>query len=108
LNLVLAEVDLSLAGGDADVVGVEGLGDGDEPDGGGIAAGPTGGARDTSAHISQPGTEGGRVDHYFFSCATSAFACAAFGPVGESLRYDSNSVTAPARLPSFTSAMPSW
>ncbi len=45
---------------------------------------------------------------YFFSCATSDVAVAAFGPLGASFRYVSNSVAAPARLPSFTSAIPSW
>ena len=37
----------------------------------------------------------------------TALAVAALGPVGASFKYVSNSVAAPGRLPSFTSAMPS-
>ena len=50
LDLVFAEVDLAGVGGGADVVGGEGLGDGDEADGGGVASGPAGGARDAIAN----------------------------------------------------------
>ena len=55
LDFVLAEVDLPGVGGGADVVGGEGLGDGDEADGGGVAPGPAGGARDAIANVRQPG-----------------------------------------------------
>ena len=108
LDLVLAEVDLAGASGRAHVFSGEGLGDGDEGDGSGIAPHPAGGPRDPSADICQPGLEGSGVDHYFFSVVRIPFAVAAFGPEGASFRYVSNSVAAPARLPSFTSAMPSW
>ena len=94
LDLVLAEVDLPGVGGGANVVGVEGLGNGDEADGGGVAPGPAGGARDAIANAVQPGAERGGIEHYFFSCATSPFAVAAFGPSGASFRYVSNSVAA--------------
>ena len=43
-------------------LGREGLGDGDEPDGGGIASGPAGGSRDAIADVGQPGGSSG-VDH---------------------------------------------
>ena len=107
LHFVLAEIDLTGGGGGADVLGGKGLRDGDEADGGGVAPGPAGRPRDASANVRQPGPERGGVDHYFLSCATIAFAVAAFGPVGASFRYVSNSVAAPGGLLSFTSAMPS-
>ena len=73
------------------MVGGEGLGDGDEPDGGGIAPGPAGRARDAIANVSQPGAKRGGIDHapagcYFGSWAASALACAAFGPFGAELQ----------------------
>ena len=55
LQLVLSEVHLTRLGGSADGVGSERLGNGDEPNRGGIAPGPTGGARDSVANRSQPG-----------------------------------------------------
>ena len=41
----------------------EGFRDGDEADGGGVASGPAGGARDAFANAFQPGPEGSGVDH---------------------------------------------
>src|SRR5215831_18036612 len=108
LQLVLAEVDLAVLSRSADSVGAKRLGDGDEPDVRGIAPGPVGGARDAFANVRQPGTNRGGVEHYFGSCAMRAFAVAAFGPSGASLRYVLNSAPASASLPSFTSAIPSW
>ena len=108
LDLVFAEVDLAGLGGGTHVLGREGFGDGDEGDRSGVAPCPAGGARDPRADVCQPGTECGGVDHYFFSVPRIPFAVAAFGPEGASFRYVSNSVVAPARLFSFTSAMPSW
>ena len=86
LDLVLAEIDLSGVGGGAHVLGGEGLGDGDEADGGGIAPGPAGRPRDARANVCQPGTERSGVDHYFFNVPRIPFAVAAFGPVGASFR----------------------
>ncbi len=106
LHLVLTEVGLSTVGGDANVRGVERLGDGNQADGGGIAVGPAGGARDAIANAGQPGAKSRGIDH-FFSCATIAFAVGAFGPSGESFKYVSNSVAAPGRLFSLSSAIPS-
>src|SRR5262245_6852458 len=91
LHLVLAEIDLAGQSGRADIVGGEGLGDGEEANRGGIAPGPESGARDAIANTVQPGTER-RIVHYFFSWATSPLAVAAFGPSGDSLRYVSNSL----------------
>ncbi len=108
LDLVFAEVDLAGLGGGTHVLGREGFGDGDEGDGSGVAPRPAGGPRDPRADVGQPGTERGGVDHYFFNVPRIPFAVAAFGPDGASFRYVSNSAVAPARLPSFTSAMPSW
>src|SRR5262249_12347369 len=109
LNLVFAEIRLSAFGGGADVLDGKCFRDGDEGNGGWIAPGPAGCARDAVAHAGQPGPERRNVDHYFFgSDPRMFFAVAAFGPVGAIFRYVSNSVAAPARLPSFTSAMPSW
>ena len=68
---------------------------------------PAGGARDAFANAGEPGLQRDGIDHYFGSCESIAVAVAAFGPVGDSFRYALNSVAAPARLPSFTSAMPS-
>ena len=86
LDLVLAEVDLAGVGERAHVVGGKRLGDGDEPDGGGIASGPAGRPLDTRADIGQPGPERNGVDHYFFSDPRIPFAVAAFGPSGASFR----------------------
>ena len=109
LHFVLAEIDLASCRGGANVLGGKCFRDGDEPDGGGIASGPAGCARDPIAHAGQPGPERRGVDHYFFgSDPRMFFAVAAFGPVGAIFRYVSNSAAAPARLPSFTSAIPSW
>ena len=63
LNLVFAEVDLPAGSGAADVIGGKGLGDRDQADGGGVASGPTGGARDAIANTVQPGMERGGIDH---------------------------------------------
>ena len=63
LNLVFAEIDLTGGGGGADVIGGKCLGDGDQTDGGGVASGPAGGARDTIANAVQPGLERGGIDH---------------------------------------------
>ena len=84
MYFVFAEVNLTGVGGGPDVFNVECLGNGDEPDGGRVAPGPTGGPRDAFADLSQPGPNRGGIDHYFFSWATSALACAAFGPSGAS------------------------
>ena len=108
LDLVFAEIDLTGVGGGAHELGGECFGNGDEADGGGVAPGPAGRPRDARADVGQPGAERGGIDHYFFSVARIPLAVAAFGPVGASFRYVSNSAPAPARLPSFTSAMPSW
>ncbi len=109
LDLVLAEIDLARNGRGADGVGRECFRDGDEADGSGITSGPAGRALDASADVGQPGLERGRIDHYFFgSDPRMLFAVAAFGPAGASFKYVSNSVAAPARFPSLTSAMPSW
>ena len=117
LDFVLAEVDLPAVGGCSDVVGGEGLRDGDESNGRRVAPDPAGRSRDSLANVGQPGTERGGISHaplggyrviYCGSCAASAFAWRAFGPLGASLRYVSNSPRAPLRLPSLTSAMPSW
>ena len=88
LDLVLAEVDLAGVGGGADVVGGEGLGDGDEADGGGVASGPAGGARDAIANAGQPGAERGGIDHtgYFLSCATSDLRRRCVRAVGRELQ----------------------
>src|SRR6185503_17683384 len=92
LHFVLAEIDLAGDCRGADGVGRKGLGDGDEADGGGIASGPAGRALDASADAGQPGLERGRIDHYFFgNDPRMPFAVAAFGPVGASFRYVSNS-----------------
>ena len=107
LDFVLAEIDLTGFGGRAHGIRVEGFGNGDEADGGGIASSPVGCARDAFAYLSQPRSKRRGVDHYFLSVATMPLAVAAFGPSGASFRYVSNSVPAAARLPSFTSAMPS-
>src|SRR5471032_2560374 len=107
LDFVFSEVDLPLSRGCAHGVGVEGLGNGEKPDEGRVASGPGGGARDAIANVRQPGAEHGGVGHYFGSCATRAFAVAAFGPSGESFRYVLNSTPASASLPSFTSAIAS-
>ena len=80
LDFVFAEIDLAGVGGGANVIGGERFGDGDEADGGGIAPGPAGGARDTIADAGQPGAERDGIDHYFLSCARMPFAVAAFGP----------------------------
>ena len=109
LHFVFAEVDLAGGRSGAHVLGRKRFRDGDERDGGGIASGPAGCARDAIAHAGQPGPECRGVDHYFFgSDPRMFFTVAAFGPVGAIFRYVSNSVAAPARLPSFTSAIPSW
>ena len=108
LQLVLAEVDLSIGGDRANGVGRERFRDGDEADLRRVASGPGGGARDAIANVRQPGTNRGGVEHYFGSCATRAFAVAALGPSGASFKYVLNSVPASGSLPSFTSAMPSW
>src|SRR5437762_14392104 len=50
-----------------------------------LAPGPAGGPSDAFADLSQPGPNRGGINHYFFSWATSALACAAFGPSGASL-----------------------
>ena len=86
LHFVLAKIDLTASGGGADVIGGEGFRDGDEADGGGVAPGPAGGARDTFTHAGQPCSDRGGVDHYFLYCATIALAVAAFGPSGVSFR----------------------
>ena len=84
LDFVFAEVDLAGGGGGADVIGGEGLRDGDEADGGWIAVRPAGGARDACAHIRQPVAERG-IDH-FLIVPRIPFAVAAFGPVGASFK----------------------
>ncbi len=43
--------------------GRECLGDGDEADGGGVASGPAGGARDAIANAVQPGSKRGGIEH---------------------------------------------
>ena len=53
LDLVLAEVDLAGVSRRPNVVGVEGFRNGDEADGGRIAPGAIGGARDAFANTSQ-------------------------------------------------------
>ena len=63
LDLVLAEIDLPAVGGGSDVIGGEGFGDGNEADGGRIATGPVGRARDTIANVGQPGAERGGISH---------------------------------------------
>src|SRR5713226_8523196 len=108
LDLVFAEVHLAGLGGRTHVLRGKGFGDGDEADGSGIAPRPAGGPRDPRADVRQPGPECSGVEHYFFNVPRIPFAVAAFGPDGASFRYVSNSAVAPARLPSFTSAMPSW
>ena len=95
-------------GGGADVVGGEGFRNGDEADGGGVAPGPAGGARDAIANAGQPGAERGGIEHLLLELRDERLRGGArSGPSGASFRYVSNSVAAPARLPSFTSAMPS-
>src|SRR6266850_1937391 len=101
LDFVFAEIDLAGRCGGAHVVGGKGLGDGDEADAGGVAFDPAGRPRDPRANVGQPG----RDVYHFFRVARIPFAVAAFGPVGASFRYVSNSVAAPGRLPSFTSDM---
>ena len=86
LDFVLAEVDLPGLGGGQDVFRIEGLGNGDEADGGRVAPHPAGGARDAIAYVRQPGTKRGGIEHYFFSCATSPLAVAALGPSGASFK----------------------
>src|SRR3977135_2898597 len=82
LHLVFAEVDLTGVGGGPHVVGGGGFGDGKGADAGGVAPCPAGRALDASADVGQPGTDGGGVDHYFFSVPRIPFAVAAFGPGG--------------------------
>src|SRR5262249_39039418 len=94
LELVFAEVDLAIPGDRANGVRSVRFRDGDEVDLRKVASGPGGGARDTIANVCQPGTNRGGVEHYFGSCATRAFAVAAFGPSGESFKYVLNSVPA--------------
>ena len=108
LQFVLAEVELAVLSRRANGVSAKRLRDSDETNMRGIASGPVSGARDVFANVCQPGTNRGGVEHYFGSCATSAFAVAALGPSGESFKYVLNSAPASASLPSFTSAMPSW
>src|SRR5262249_2227236 len=102
-------VDLAGGCGGTHRVGGKRLGDGDEEDRIGIASDPAGRARDARANVGQPGLHGGRVEDYFFgSDPGMPFAGAAFVPVGARLRYVWTRVPACARLPSFTSAIPSW
>ena len=54
LHLVLAEIDLAGSSGRADGVDGKCLGDGDEANRGGKAAGPAGGVRDALADAVQP------------------------------------------------------
>src|SRR5207253_718073 len=104
LHFVLAEIDLTLRGGGAHVLDAERLRNRDQPDRGRIAPCAPRRVCDLPADALEPR---GDVDHsYFLSCATSDFAVAEFGPSGASFRYVSNSDAAPARLPSFTSAIP--
>src|SRR5262249_55946888 len=95
LHLVLAKIDLAGGGGRANGVRGKRLGDGDEANRGRVPARPAGRARDASAYVGQPGAERRRVDHYFLSVPRIPFAVAAFGPLGDSFRYVSNSVAAP-------------
>src|SRR4051794_10394605 len=62
LNLVFAEVDLTLAGDSAYVFGGKGLGDGDEADGGRIPTGPAGSIRKPIADAGQPCPKRGGID----------------------------------------------
>jgi hypothetical protein len=87
LNFVFAEIDLPGFGGDANEFHGKRLGDGDEANSGGVATGPAGSPRDSNADISQPGSERSGVWHYFFGNEPkTAFAVAALGPSGASLR----------------------
>jgi hypothetical protein len=86
LQLVLAEVDLSLVCRRTHGVRTKCLRDGDETDSRGVASGPGGGARDAFANVRQPGTNRGGVEHYLGSCATRALAVAALAPSGESFK----------------------
>src|SRR5262245_12402058 len=107
LHFVFAELALTGVGCRANVINRKCFGDGDEANRGRIAPCSAGRARHAVADVSQPGAERGGVEHYFGNCAAIAFAVAAFGPFGASFKYVSNSVPAPLRFPSFTSAMPS-
>src|SRR5205085_1868306 len=114
LHPVFSEIDLPAVGGGSDVVGAESLGDGDEPDGGRVAPRPASRVRDAIANVSQPGAERGGICHaprggYLtsgFKVVTLSCACLAFGPLGASLRYVSNSFTASAKFASPTRTFP--
>src|SRR5262245_28778609 len=106
LHFVFAKVGLSGCGCGADEVGGECFRNGDETDRGGSAPGAAGGPRDARADVRQPIRN--RVEQRYLGRLCRMFlAVAAFGPVGASFKYVSNSLFAPAMLPSFTSAMPS-
>jgi hypothetical protein len=108
LNAVLAELGLTGIERGANDVGGNGLGNGDETNRGGIAAGPDGGVRDATADVVQPGAKRGGVGHRrYFSESSAAFAMLAFFPCGSSFRYVWNAAMAALLLPSHTSTRPS-
>src|SRR5262249_14867321 len=103
LHLVLTEIDLAGRGGLAHVLDRKCFGNGDEADRGGVASRTAGGPRDARADVRQPCGDRG----HFLMVPRMPFAVAAFGPVGASFRYVSNSPAAALRFPSLTSAIPS-
>ena len=107
LDFVFTEITLTGFCGGAHEVGREGFRDGDEPNRRGVTTRAAGGSLDARADVGKTSAELGGI-HLLLDGRRMPFAVAAFGPLGASFRYVSNSPAAPFRLPSFTSAMPSW